>query len=535
MCTKYNKAVYRTILHWDGLDRIEEIERISKECNELILVIPDKWIYARIYGGDEPCQPEHLKELWSSFPFISEVVIIDIEHMTLPKLKELVDFDTLFVGNDYGQNFISDQVFCTENGINIVSLEPDYFSEVLQPNALEIALRNVPCTKKIVCFGTGLYFNRFMESFGEKYVPAYAIDNDESKWGTMVHGIQVFSPNKLLEEPPKDVLVILCTKKYDEPKEQLLSMGKYNYRTLLYNNNIALLEEFLIDAREEEEYMVRAMEILKKMMKEFDRVCQKYSLRYYVISGSLIGVVRHHGMIPWDDDMDVGMPREDFEKFKEIAANEWDGKEYLFVDYDDLGNDTFHDLMPRIYYMKEKLPTKIMDKSRGKMAKDLADRLILDIYPMDNASDNPKKHSFNMLRLKGIYNLLMGHRGYIDYEEYSKLSSKTVMMIKFINNVGRLIPFKILIKWMDKSIRCENRHETSQYFMSSGPIYYVERVYDKKFFGEGQLMEFEDMKIRVPLDYDGLLHAQNYGNYMDFPPYAMRKPSHYFNADISIW
>ena len=50
MSKKYNRAVYRTILHWDGLDKIDEIERISKECNELILVIPDKWIYARIYG-----------------------------------------------------------------------------------------------------------------------------------------------------------------------------------------------------------------------------------------------------------------------------------------------------------------------------------------------------------------------------------------------------------------------------------------------------------------------------------------------------
>lgn len=535
MSVKYNKAIYRTILHWDGLDKKEEIERIAKDCNELILAIPDKWIYARIYGGDEACKPEHLKELWSTFPFISKVIVIDKEHMTLSKLRSIVDFDTVFVGNDYGQDYIEDEQFCHRNNISMISLAPDYFSDIVQPNALEIALRNVPCTKKIVCFGTGAYFKRFMDFLGKKYTPSYAIDNDKEKWGTEICGIQVFGPDELLKEKTEDVLVILCTKKYIKQREQLLTMGKYNYRTLLYNNEIALLEEFIIDAREEEDYMSKARPILKKLMEEFNSVCQKYNLTYYVISGSLIGVVRHHGMIPWDDDIDVGMPRDDFEKLKKIAMKEWDGEEFLFVDYDDLGNNTFHDLMPRIYYMKEKLPTRIMDKSRGKMTKDLADRLILDIYPMDNASDNPRKHNFNMQRIKVIYNLLMGHRAYINYEEYSKLPPRTVRLIKFVNDVGRIIPFRLLVKWMQKSIICENKHKTSRYFMSSGPIYYVERVYDKKFFGEGQWMDFEGKKVCVPLDYDGLLRAEQYGDYMKFPPYAMRKPSHYFNADISIW
>ena len=240
-------------------------------------------------------------------------------------------------------------------------------------------------------------------------------------------------------------------------------------------------------------------------------------------------------MIPWDDDIDVGMPREDLEKLKKIVCEEWNGEEFLFVDYCDLGNNTFHDLMPRLFYMKEKLPTMIMDKSREKMDKDLADRLILDIYPMDNASDNPRKHKFNMMRIKLLYNLLMGHRGYIDYEEYSKLPQKTVMLIKLVNKVGRCIPFKLLIWLIDKAIRCENDHNTKSYYMSSGPIYYVERTYKKEYFGVGQLKDFNEMRVRVPLDYDGLLQSQNYGNYMKFPPYAMRKPSHYFNADISIW
>ena len=531
----YKRAVYRTILHWDGLDKINEIEEVSRHCDELILVLPDKWLYSRVYGWDKPCDPEHLKELWESFPFIKQVVIIDKNHISLENLSELVDFDTVFIGNEYGKNYVRDMEYCNQKKINMVSLAPESYIEQDSPNALEMALKNVPSSKKIICFGTGLYFKKYMDRYGDKYTPAYAIDNDVNKQGKIINNVRVYSPEMLKQEKNDSVLILLCTKKYQEQKEQLETIGKFDYRTLLYYNDIALLEEFLISAREEETYMVHARVVLGKLMEEFHRVCMKYNLQYYVISGSLIGVIRHHGMIPWDDDIDVAMPRDDLEKLKKIAAEEWDGKEYLFVDYWDLGNDTFHDLMPRLYYMKEKFPTKIMDKSKDKMKKDLADRLILDIYPMDNASDNIIKHKFNMLRIKILYNLLMGHRGYIDYEEYKKLSKWKVDLIKLVNNIGKRVPYSKLIKWMNKLIQIENKHDTQNYYMSSGPIYYVERTYSKKFFKEGKLMDFENMKVFVPSNPEGLLHAQNYGDFMKYPPYAMRKPSHYFNSDISIW
>ena len=55
---------------------------------------------------------------------------------------------------------------------------------------------------------------------------------------------------------------------------------------------------------------------------EFARVCDKYGFRYFASYGTVIGAMRHRGFIPWDDDMDVGMPREDYEKFLEVAPKE---------------------------------------------------------------------------------------------------------------------------------------------------------------------------------------------------------------------
>lgn len=535
MSKRYNRAIIRTIIKEDEQDKRDYFRDLASQCEALILAIPDKWIFARIFGDDNGYDPERIKQLWMDYRFISDVIIIDREHMRLPEIREIVEFDTVFYGTEYGIEFQEDSDYCKKKSITMVSLVPEKYVGALGQNALELALKDVPYTKKIVLFGTGVYFDIYMREFGSRYMPAYAIDNDSSKWNTAKEGVEICVPDRLFGEDAGEVLVIICSKNYQSQREQLLAAGDYNYRTLCFFNNVALLEEFLIAAEHEKAYMRKAHVILKTLMKEFDRVCRKYDLKYYIISGSLIGVVRHHGMIPWDDDIDVGMPREDLERLKQIAAREWDGKEFLFLNYDELGNDTFHDLMPRLYYMKETIPTRIMDKSRNKFTMDVADKLILDVYPMDNASDNPIKHKLNMVRVKFLYNLLMGHRGKIDYSEYAKLPKWKINTIRRVNTIGRKISFKRLISWMEKAIQCENKHETDAFFMSSGPIYYVERVYKKSFFCQGQLMDFEDMQVTVPQDYDGLLHAQCYGNYMELPRNAIRKPSHYFNADISIW
>ena len=60
----------------------------------------------------------------------------------------------------------------------------------------------------------------------------------------------------------------------------------------------------------------------RDILKEFLRICRKYKLRYYCLGGTLLGAVRHQGFIPWDDDIDVAMPRKDFERFLKYAKEE---------------------------------------------------------------------------------------------------------------------------------------------------------------------------------------------------------------------
>lgn len=65
------------------------------------------------------------------------------------------------------------------------------------------------------------------------------------------------------------------------------------------------------------------------VLQHIDHICRSHSLRYYLVFGTLLGAVRHQGFIPWDDDLDIAMPRTDFERFCEIAGDHLDASKYF--------------------------------------------------------------------------------------------------------------------------------------------------------------------------------------------------------------
>lgn len=273
------------------------------------------------------------------------------------------------------------------------------------------------------------------------------------------------------------------------------------------------------------ELLHKAQRINLILLKELDRVCKKYKLKYYLICGTLLGAIRHKSFVPWDDDADIAMTRQDFDVLKSVAATEWEGEEFLFVDYDQMGKGTFLDFMSRLIYMKEEVPVVTFNKIRGKGRKDIDNHIPLDIYILENAADNEKKHYYQTLALQGIYGLAMGHRAYIDYTEYEHASTAIQRKVKILTRIGRMLPLGFIFLLYEYVRKMYNGHETDSYIMSNGFIFCLPWKFEKKWFGEGCECSINNTLLTAPTNWDAYLRKQ-YGEYMRLPAMEYRKPTH---------
>ena len=121
------------------------------------------------------------------------------------------------------------------------------------------------------------------------------------------------------------------------------------------------------------------------LLKEFDRVCKKNNIEYFMCGGTLLGAVRHHGFIPWDDDVDVILTRDQFDRLTSLPATEW-GEQFRFVNYDMFSKEHFFDTLGHLFYIGEdiRLPFNPLKKIEGVCDDELNYKLCMDILVFDN-------------------------------------------------------------------------------------------------------------------------------------------------------
>lgn len=287
--------------------------------------------------------------------------------------------------------------------------------------------------------------------------------------------------------------------------------------------------EMNIQTEEELKILNKAQELNKILLREIKRVCEKYNIKYYLICGSILGAIRHKNFVPWDDDVDIAVTRHDFNILKKHSKEEWDGTEFEFVDYCDMHNGAFLDFLVRLVYMKEEIPVNVFRKIRGKGRKDLENHMPLDIYILDSASDNPKKHDRQVKVLQGIYGLCMGHRSFINYDEYKDQPVSRQKIIRFLNMAGKCIPLKLLVLMHNKTAQMYNQCDTKNYIITNGFIFCLNLLFEKKWFAEGSKVTIDGEEFMGPVDWDSYLRKQ-YGEYMNLPPLEYRHPSHTYGA-----
>ncbi|WP_352398701.1 LicD family protein [[Clostridium] aminophilum] len=263
-----------------------------------------------------------------------------------------------------------------------------------------------------------------------------------------------------------------------------------------------------------------------KMLKEIDRICRKYRIRYFLDAGTLLGAIRHKGFIPWDDDVDIAMPRRDYERFLRIAKEELPAGIDLLRPEDFRGGTAFYDFTARIIYQNSR---RYPDNEETRFYEGKLNHLWIDIFTMDRIPDNPVLDRLSRLSQKIVYGLAMGHRRELDYSKYSAADR---IRVKILAGIGKRIPMKMIFGLQRRAASFWNFRKNTRhlYFTNYAPDW-MYCTAESSWFRESVDVPFEDTVLSAAAGYEPMLR-QLYGDYRKLPPEEKRVPEH---SDFTFW
>ncbi len=260
----------------------------------------------------------------------------------------------------------------------------------------------------------------------------------------------------------------------------------------------------------------RRMQLLQlDMLKELDRVCRKNGIRYSIFAGTLLGAVRHKGYIPWDDDADIAMLREDFEQFKKVT-DQLDPDICYFQD---------HETDPEYRWGYAKLRRTGTEFIRvGQEHLKCKTGVFIDIFPMDDIPRSTLGQIWNDFYVFCLRKVL--------WSEVGKYDRKGNMYTRQIYRILSKIPtdevFAIVRKMADRSKNKKPNRVRVLLFPSLGKLYRKNPIklrfgMPKEWFLDVTDYEFEGVRLSGTRDYDAIL-KYIYGDYMTPPPEEERIP-----------
>ena len=265
------------------------------------------------------------------------------------------------------------------------------------------------------------------------------------------------------------------------------------------------------------EKMRKIWQVQYGLLGAFTDFCREHNLRYYVFFGTLLGAVRHRGFIPWDDDVDVVMPRADYDRLLEL------GSEFpapYFLQTMDNDPDTFFGGFARL---RNDATTGI---GREDFGHDCHLGIWMDIMPLDFCSSDKKQVKKKAKHIHFWQNLL-----------YTKIYGEPRRYILpglrlLHKGLAWLLPHSFLCGRLQAAFR-RDIDEKSKYlaiFTGGG----MPGIYERDFFGEGVDLTFGSMRVKAPREYKKCLQLTAGRDYMKFPPMSKRKPHHLgiFNPDV---
>lgn len=241
---------------------------------------------------------------------------------------------------------------------------------------------------------------------------------------------------------------------------------------------------------------------LIKILKYIDDICIKNNITYSLIGGSLLGAIRHKGIIPWDDDIDIGLLKKDYDKLIEILKKE--NKDYYLI---------CHETDKNCYFPHTKLVslrTTLTERNYQKIAKM---GVFVDIFIYSYLPDNPKK-AYSFYRKIKFYNSLVAGLRKPNKEENKYL-------LRIIRHIicKYIMTSNFIFKRLNNLYK---KYPKGEYILANAPQYgYLKEKQKSSIFNNIIRTKFEDIEVSITTEYDEYL-TTTFNDYMTPPPIEKR-------------
>lgn len=240
------------------------------------------------------------------------------------------------------------------------------------------------------------------------------------------------------------------------------------------------------------------------------KLCIENKITYYIIGGTLLGAVRHKGFIPWDVDIDIAMPREDYDRFKRLCMETLE-ESYRYYDY----TMTKHYWRPHAIVFDSGTKIHLKHDTNNKNVD--VTGVYIDIFPLDNAPDDEKlreKQAKRLLNLKKFKSYRL---------PYSYSSNKfKILAHRYVSALLSVISSVTAINLRQQEEMCRYNGEKTECLCSMASQYaYKKQCMPREIYGTPVLLPFEGRQYYAPEKYTEYL-TRIYGDYMKLPPVEKR-------------
>ena len=362
----------------------------------------------------------------------------------------------------------------------------DELEKMLKNNAFD--------NKKIYIFGTSK-ITTIMISFLKQngIVLAGLLDNDKNRWGGKLENIDIYPP-QILEDYQENAVILIASSYQSEMIGQLEKMGYKMLKNIIKVIDLPeLMKDYSFVDRSGKQEMNddQIRECQYGIMKFLKKICDENDIDYYLAYGTLLGAVRHHGFIPWDDDVDIYIKGKDVDKFADLVNK---SERYQVITCKNC-NDYYDQLSLMID------TSTVADINAFPLQ--ATSGVSIDIFPLYGLPEKKEELVEYAAKIKKMESEKWSH-----IHEPAKCIETTRKIQEFISGYD---------------------YDVEKYTGFILSPYYIKDHLKKEHFSEKKYMTFEDEIFCVPGDYDAILKTI-YGDYMSLPPIEKRTKRHYYKA-----